>query len=553
MRREEQVLLRLGTGISEEAPVQLFGNKAAMLAHLGALGLPIPPGFSLSSRVCQAYFRRGRKLPEYLPDRLEEGLAGLERSAGHRLGDARNPLLVSVRSGSSVSMPGMMSTLLNVGLNQETVEGLILRTGEPRFAWDAYRRLLEGFSEVLGLDAASFQRAREEAMASCGATDQRDLDHRALRRLASSYETAVREGWGHPFPPRGRDQLDLALKCVLDSWMCPRAKSFRATHGLHRLAGTAVTVQEMVFGNLGVDSGAGVMFTRNPWTGEDRPLVDFQRGMQGEDVVSRSRASGRDELSARLPQVYTELTDAGRKVEASLRDMQDIEFTVQEGSLFLLQTRRGLREPLASLRIALDLHREGIIDRPEAAARLQGLRLERISVQEVDPNAVPAFRGEPASAGVVTGKIALSVDVRAPGALVLVVADLLADDLAALGNTVGVIMPRGSRTSHAVVVAREMGKTVIVNCPGLEIDAQRRLIRVAGHEYPEGTELTLDGASGLVYEGKVQSDSHAPVDLLRSAQRILGNSSTKRPPSVRSTMVGAQPTRPKSRTPGLLA
>ena len=519
---ERILLFRRGRGA--DVPASRFGNKAANLARMAALDLPVPPGFALGVDLCREYYRRGRRLPDDLPALLDEGIAFLETATGLEFGGRRNPLLVSVRSGSAVSMPGMMTTVLNVGLNRETLQGLILRRGNPRFAWDSYRRLLENFSEVAGLDPGLFHGAVRSEMASAGAQDQTELDFRALRSLSERYERLLRQHTGTAFPSDVRAQLTAAARTVLESWMSQRARAFRLTNGLDDAGGTAVTVQAMVYGNLGPDSGAGVMFTRNPWTGDDRPVIDFKRGVQGEDVVSQSRTSRRNDLASLFPDAHRELVDAGHRLEGAFRDMQDVEFTLEGRKLYLLQTRAGAREPLAAVRIALDLVHAGLIERSEAARRLEQIDLEAIEVTEVADPAEPIATGEPASLGVATGSLAFSrakaIDMAPHGPVILVREDLVADDLKALQLSAGAVLPHGSRTSHAIVIARQMGKVVVVHCPSIVIDEEARRFRVAQREFLEGDTVTLDGATGRIYSGAVRFATHPPTDLIEAARGL---------------------------------
>jgi pyruvate, orthophosphate dikinase len=525
MSIESERLVLFGPGLETEAPAEQFGNKASLLARMSAMGLPVPPGFALGVAVCRDYFANGRGMPPYVPELLQRGLRHLESTTGLKFGSARRPLLVSVRSGSPVSMPGMMTTVLNVGINRETLPGLILRRGNPRFAWDSYRRLLENFGEVMGVDPTSLDEALRATMSTVGAHDQAEMDFRALRDLATAYERTLRHVSGDPFPNDPREQLLLATRAVLDSWMSPRAQEFRARNHLGEGGGTAVTIQAMVFGNLGHDSGAGVMFTRNPWNGEPRPLIDFKLAVQGEDVVSRSRRTGSDVLEQAFPPVYRELLEAGQRLEYAFRDMQDVEFTVEEKRLYLLQTRDGAREPLAALRIALDLFDERLIDRREARARIGRLDLDRIRVHEADPALVPLAEGEPASIGVATGMVAFSpaeaLELSRQGPVILVKDDLVPDDVAVLGSAVGAVMPQGSRTSHAIVVARQMGKAVVVGCPSIEIDAPLHRFRAGSHEVRSGDSISINGATGRIYLGRVEFTSRVPEELLAKARALI--------------------------------
>ena len=361
-------------------------------------------------------------------------------------------------------------------------------------------------------------------MSSVEARDQSEIDFRALRDLATAYERILRRVSGKPFPQETPEQLLLATQAVLESWMSPRARQFRERNHLEHVGGTAVTIQAMVFGNLGRDSGAGVMFTRNPWNGEHRPLIDFKLAVQGEGVVSRSRRTGRDDLERVFPDLLRELTTIGGRLEAEFGDMQDVEFTVEERRLFLLQTRGGAREPLAALRIALDLADEGRIGRDEARFRIAALDLDRIVVHEMPTHRDPLAQGEPASLGVATGTVAFSpaeaVEASHHGPVILVKDDLVPDDLAALESAAGAVMPRGSRTSHAIVVARQMGKAVVVNCPLVEVDPVARRFRVGETEVHAGDTISIDGATGRIYTGRVEFRTRRPDELLERARSL---------------------------------
>jgi pyruvate, orthophosphate dikinase len=521
---ETERILLFAQGQGADVPAARFGNKAANLARMASLGLPVPPGFALGVELCREYYRRGRRLPEDLSALLEEGIAFLQRMTGLEFGSRRNPLLVSVRSGSAVSMPGMMTTVLNVGLNRDTVQGLILRRGNPRFAWDSYRRLLENFAEVVGAEPGALSAAVRTAMTSAGAQDQAELDFRSLRELAGAYERVLKQRTGQPFPADPRAQLTAASRAILESWTSRRARAFRLTNGLDDSAGTAITVQAMVYGNLGPDSGAGVMFSRNPWTGEDRPLIDFKRGVQGEDVVSQSRTSRRNHLATLFPDLHRELLAAGRRLEIAFGDMQDVEFTIEGRKLYLLQTRSGAREPLAALRIALDLLHEGVVDRDTALGRIGRLDLEAIATSEIVEATDPIAHGEAASLGVASGALAFSTEsvteMASRGPVILVREDLSTDDLRTLQIAAGALLPHGSRTSHAIVVARQMGKVVVVHCPEITIDAGGRRLVASGRELIEGDTVTIDGATGRVYAGTVRFVTRPPTELLDAVRGL---------------------------------
>ncbi|WP_374665542.1 PEP/pyruvate-binding domain-containing protein [Ramlibacter sp.] len=503
-----------GTNEGPPPPAQAIGGKAHNLARMAALGLPVPPAFVLGTDWCG----RGDTLT---PAEWAEPLRALESACGLRVGDARRPLLLSVRSGAPVSMPGMMETLLNIGLCDVTVPGLLRLTGDPRLVWDSYRRLVSGYGEVvLGVPAAAFE---ADLAAIAGGVAERALDFAQLRALTRRHQETLAHA-GTPFPQDPGEQLAGAIRAVFDSWQSARAVAYRRLRDLPDAMGTAVTVQRMVFGNAGGMSGAGVGFTRHPSTGEPVPWVDFLLHAQGEDVVSgRRTAHGHDELAVRAPAVWAALRDALGRLEHEFRDMQDFEFTVQAGKLYLLQTRNGKRTPLAHARITLDLLREGLLSREEARARTRELRAEDLQRHRVAASdgaqANLLARATSACTGVASGSIALDEaaakrahDAGRPAILVRETAETA--DIAALDHAAGLLTARGARTSHAAVVARQLGKVCLVGCPGLEIDMARQRVRLGGRELLADDVITLDGDEGGVYLGLVQSVVETEQDLL---------------------------------------
>ena len=512
-------IFKFGNRHKGEASREAFGNKAAGLSTMAALGVPVPPGFALNVSICEEYFKNDRQLPEDVPALLREGISFLE-SATHRFFGGRHPLLVSVRSGAPVSMPGSMETLLNVGLTRETVSGMVARTGNPRFAWDSYRRLVEGFGRsVFFQDPAPYRELLNRALDAQEVPDEVELDFCGLRELSAEYEKVFQDASGKTFPSDPYEQLELAVKAVLDSWMSPRAREYRRINRIKNKGGTAVTVQAMVFGNMGMNSGAGIAFTRNPWTGENAPVIDFKFGAQGEDVVSGSQAASYGiEMKTAIPGVFRELESIGKKLEAHFRDMQDLEFTVKTGRLYLLQNRSGKRSPLAALRIAVDLWKEGILTTLGAVKQLEEVDIDSVCVQEIRAEKAPLARGDSASGGVASGRIALGIErARAyaeEGPAILVRETPSPDDIPGIHAASGLLTSRGARTAHAAVVARQMGKVCIVNCRALKIKAEARRCIIGEKEFREGDIISLDGASGTVYEGKVEVNYEKPVELL---------------------------------------
>ncbi|OEU42850.1 hypothetical protein BGV40_07380 [Methanosarcina sp. Ant1] len=516
----EARMLEFGKGKGEYAPREAFGDKGSILIAMSSMGVPVPPGFVLNISVCEDYFKNSRHLPDDLPGLLRKGVSFLESATGKVFGGSP-PLMVSVRSGAAASMPGSMETLLNVGLSRGTVRPLIARTGNPSFAWDSYRRLIEGFGRIVfSQDPSLYRGLMNSAIEAAGVPEEKELDYMELRKLAGDYERLFFEERGRPFPEDAQEQLELAVRAVLDSWMGPRAREFREINNIKGVRGTAVTVQTMVFGNMGMNSGAGIYFTRSPWTGEKLPVVDFRFEAQGEDVVSGSRAGTPGiELKTALTVVYKELEGTGDKLEAHFRDMQDIEFTVEEGKLNILQSRNGKRSPMAALRIAVDLVKEGLISPEEALKKLEGVDLDSISVQKIRTNKLPLAKGDSASSGVAVGKIAFSSE-RAKSYAherteILVREIPSPDDLPGIHASAGLLTSRGARTAHAAVVARQMGKVCIVNCRELKIDPIGRKCSIGGKEFMEGDAISLEGISGEVYEGEVEVTFEKPVELLK--------------------------------------
>jgi pyruvate,orthophosphate dikinase len=511
-------MVTFGHGPQVEITSEDFGNKAAYLASIAKLGIPVPPGFSLNVSICEEYYRNGGRLPSDVPDLLRQGIAFIERATGLTFG-GRKPLLVSVRSGAPVTMPGVMDTILDVGLNRETLRRMMSLTGNPRFSWDCYRRFMENFGEVVfSHDAGQYRSLLNDAMKRKGVLEEVELESSSLKRLAGEYERIFLAG-GRKLPEDVYEQLELAVVAVLRSWMNPRAQAFRRMNLLGNVRGTAVTVQAMVYGNIGPRSGAGVAFTRNPWTGKNELLLDFKFGAQGEDVVSGAQSAvTQRELLETIPQVHQELLVASRKIESHFKDMQDIEFTVQEGKLYILQSRDGKRSPLAALRIAVELCREGIISPQEALQRLREVDIESISVQKVISHEAPLAAGISASSGVASGRIAFTGGVAerfsAGGPVILVKEMITPDDIPRIAVCAGILTARGARTSHAAVVARQMGKVCIVNCTDLEIDVSSHKCRLGGRELSEGDVITLDGDAGSVYPGKVEVLYEKPHALI---------------------------------------
>jgi pyruvate, orthophosphate dikinase len=484
------------------------GNKAWGLLRMVQAGLPIPPAFVLPTAWCQ---RTQAADQPALRKALAAGITYLQSAAGLGFGASRRPLLVSVRSGGAVSMPGMMETVLNIGLNAETVEALIRLTGNPRLAWDSYRRLVQSYAEVVAyLPTAPFDALVADALKSGEVDDERDLDHRDLRTLTLAMLDCYRTLTGDAFPADPQEQLAAAAAAVFRSWDATKAVSYRRLNGIDDKAGTAVTVQTMVFGNAGGQSGAGVAFTRNPAIGTNELYFDFQFNAQGEDVVSgRQHLGDKDRLRLVLPTVWTRLNEIRHDLETLFREAEDFEFTVQAGVLFLLQTRRAKRTDWAALAIAVDMVDEGLLTPAEALAHLDGIDLKAVVRTSFAPPVPRTLAvAEVASMGVASGVVALdSAAVKrvslAGTPAIFVRRETVTSDIEGMALAAGILTASGGRTSHAAVVARQLGKVCLVACPGLEINLESRLCTIGGTVLNEGDFLSLDGNTGAVHLGSL--------------------------------------------------
>ena len=477
-----------------------------------AIGIPVPAGFTVTTAACIAYMRAGRQIPDGLEQEVAEHMAHLEQTTGKRFGDSEDPLLVSVRSGAAVSMPGMMDTILNLGLNDEAVEGLARATENPRFAYDAYRRLIQMYGDVVaGVDAHRFEEAIAHLKGERGVAQDVDLTADDLRELVETFKRMYKQESGEDFPQDARDQLAAAIRAVFDSWDTPRAQVYRRASGIPDDLGTAVNVVQMVFGNKGEDSGTGVAFTRDPATGEAGPWGEFLANAQGEDVVAGIRTP--EPIAAMekvFPEAHGELVETMRRLEDHYREMQDIEFTIEEGRLYLLQTRSGKRTAQSALRIAVDMVEEGLISKDEAIGRIDPKQLDQLLHPMIDPKAdfEVAAKGLNASPGAATGKVVLDADAaedrgRRGEDIILVRWETTPDDIHGLLEARGVLTAQGGMTSHAAVVARGMGKPCVAGCEGLTIDLDKRRLKIGGHELAEGDVITIDGGTGDVIVGAV--------------------------------------------------
>jgi pyruvate, orthophosphate dikinase len=491
---------------------ELLGGKGIGLAEMTQLGIPVPAGFTITTDACRAYMENGRDVPEGLDGEVEQHLASLESRTQRGFGDAREPLLVSVRSGAAISMPGMMDTILNLGLNEETVEGLARGTDNARFAYDSYRRLVQMYGAVVaGVDGQRFEHALTDLKRERGVEHDVELSADDLRGLVATFEEIYRDATGEDFPQDPREQLRRAYRAVFDSWDSPRAQVYRRTYDIPDDLGTAVNVVQMVFGNRGDRSGTGVCFTRDPATGQKRLFGEFLANAQGEDVVAGIRTPEPIEsMRERLPEAFEQLLGTLDRLEAHYRDMQDVEFTVEEGDLYLLQTRTGKRTAAAALRIAVELVEERAITREEAVARIDPGQLDQLLHPMIDPKAEVevAARGLNASPGAASGAIVLDADTaeergRAGEDVILVRWETTPDDIHGLVQAAGVLTAHGGMTSHAAVVARGMGKPCVAGCEALSIDPAAGKIKLADHELAAGDVITIDGGKGTVMIGAV--------------------------------------------------
>ncbi|MBM3549294.1 MAG: pyruvate, phosphate dikinase [Alphaproteobacteria bacterium] len=502
----------------------LLGGKGANLAEMSNLGLPVPPGFTITTEVCTHYYANGENYPKELKAEVEAALAAIEKTVGAKFCDATNPLLVSVRSGARASMPGMMDTVLNLGLNDETVAGLAKLSGNPRFAYDSYRRFIAMYGDVvLGVEHHTFEDILGEAKDGKGVSLDTELDAEDLKKVVKAFRAKVQEVTGKPFPQDPKEQLWGAIGAVFQSWMNQRAIVYRRLHDIPASWGTAVNVQAMVFGNMGDDCATGVAFTRDPSTGDRRFYGEFLVNAQGEDVVAGIRTPQQLTIAGKqanlstlpameeaMPEVFRQLDTVRGQLEKHYRDMQDIEFTVQRGKLFMLQTRSGKRTAKAALKIAVDMVSEGLIDRKEAVGRINPGSLDQLLHPTLDPKAKKTVlaRGLPASPGAASGKVVFSADEAearaAKGERVLLTRiETSPEDIHGMHAAEGILTTRGGMTSHAAVVARGMGRPCVSGAGELRVDYAKKQLLVRGTTVKEGDILTIDGGTGEVFVGEV--------------------------------------------------
>jgi pyruvate,orthophosphate dikinase len=490
----------------------LLGGKGAGLAEMTRAGLPVPQGFIITTQACLDFYRAGRKYPSGLDAQVEQSMRELEQRAGKRFGDASDPLLVSVRSGARVSMPGMMDTILNLGLNDQTVEGLARLTNNERFVWDAYRRFIMMFGEVvLGIENERFDELIEQRKREIGVDSDPQVDAASWRALAEQFKAVVQTQSKQPFPQDVTEQLRLAIGAVFDSWNSRRAIDYRRFNKISDEWGTAVSVVEMVFGNMGDDSGTGVAFTRDTNTGENVLFGEYLTNAQGEDVVAGIRTPEKiADLERTQPEIYRQFREIARRLEQHYRDVQDIEFTVERGKLYMLQTRSAKRSAEAAVRIAIDMVKEGLIDQRTAVSRVPAESLDQLFHARIDPKArvEVAAKGLNASPGAASGQVVFTADDAVAWKeqgkdTILVRAETTPDDVHGMIAARGVLTAKGGATSHAAVVARGMGKPCVAGCEALEIDRRNKIARIGDLELHEGDWITIDGSTGNVILGKL--------------------------------------------------
>jgi len=489
----------------------LLGGKGANLCEMTNIGLPVPPGFTITTEACNEY-SDGNSFPEKIWEEVWPALAKLEAATDKQLGDKVNPLLVSVRSGAKFSMPGMMDTVLNLGLNDDTVEALAANTKNERFAWDCYRRFVQMFGDVvLEVEHYEFEHILEIAKDKQGVSDDSELSPESLKWMVKEYKKKIERKTGKPFPMDPREQLKLAVLAVFRSWNNDRAKFYRRINNIPDEIGTAVNVQSMVFGNMGIDSGTGVAFTRNPSTGESALYGEYLMNAQGEDVVAGIRTPNPIKtLEQENPEVYHQFVDIYKHLESHYRDMQDIEFTIERGKLYILQTRNGKRTASASIRVAVELFHEGLITKEEAIMRIEPDQLEHLLHRSMDTKAKIQVlaKGLPASPGAASGRIVFSAEEaerlgNVGEKVILVRTETTPDDIRGILASQGILTSRGGMTSHAAVVSRHMGKPAVCGCDALKIDYAKGLVGIDGVEYLQGTILSIDGSTGRVIKGEV--------------------------------------------------
>jgi pyruvate, orthophosphate dikinase len=492
---------------------KLLGGKGANLSEMTNIGLPVPCGFTITTEVCNLFYELGKRYPEGLDSQIKKNLKKMEEKMSMGFGDKDNPLLVSVRSGAAISMPGMMDTVLNLGLNDKTIKGLIKKTGNERFCWDSYRRFIQMFGDVvMGVEHDKFEEALQARKDKKGVKFDTELDAEDLKGLVEDYKKIIKKARGKSFPQDPLEQLKMSTNAVFGSWNNKRAISYRNLHDIPHDIGTAVNVQAMVFGNMGNNSGTGVAFTRDPATGVDEFYGEYLLNAQGEDVVAGIRTPKHiSKLKEEMPEIYRQLIDIRKKLEEHYRDMQDIEFTIQEGKLYMLQTRTGKRTAAAALKIAVDMVNKGHIDKKTAVKRVEPQMLDQLLHKQLDNKAKEKAellaKGLPASPGAALGRVVFDADTAVEeardGSVVLVRTETSPEDIQGMAVAQGILTARGGMTSHAAVVARGMGKCCVAGAEGIKVYESKQYFVADGKKIKKGDWITLDGSTGEVFKGKI--------------------------------------------------
>ncbi len=508
----------------------LLGGKGAGLAEMTGLGLPVPQGFTITTEACTRYYEDGRRIDDEIMEQIREGIDKMEAITGKKFGDRENPLLVSVRSGARASMPGMMDTILNLGLNEDVVNVLAEKSGNPRWAWDCYRRFIQMFSDVvMEVGKKYFEQLIDKMKSEKGVTLDVELDANDLKNLANQFKAEYKAKLGKDFPDDPKEQLIEAIKAVFRSWDNPRANVYRRDNDIPYSWGTAVNVQMMAFGNMGETSGTGVAFTRDPATGEKHLMGEFLLNAQGEDVVAGVRTPNKiDQLKDMMPEVYDQFTQICQTLENHYKDMQDMEFTIEDKHLYMLQTRNGKRTAKAALKIACDLVDEGMIDEKQAVLMIDPRNLDTLLHPQFDPaylaKAYPIARGLPASPGAACGQIVFTADDakawKAKGKkVVLVRLETSPEDIEGMKSSQGIITVRGGMTSHAAVVARGMGACCVSGVSAIDMDEENKCFTIAGKTFHEGDWISADGSTGNIYDGVI---STVEAKIAGEFGRIMG-------------------------------
>lgn len=508
----------------------ILGGKGANLAEMASIGLPVPPGFTVSTEVCNLFLKKGERIPEDVEKQIYENLNKLEDQTGLKFGDENNPLLVSVRSGAKFSMPGMMDTILNLGLNDKTVKGLARKSGSRRFAFDCYRRLIQMFSDVvLGIPKKKFEEVLKKKKEELKVKLDFELDEKALEEIIDEYKKVVKQESGRDFPQDVKEQLFMSMTAVFKSWNNPRAITYRRLNHIPHDLGTAVNVQLMVFGNFGETSATGVGFTRNPATGEKELYGEYLVNAQGEDVVAGIRTpEPLSSLKEQMPEVYRELKEITDRLENHYKDIQDFEFTIQEGKLYMLQTRSGKRTGIAAVRIAVDLVNEGLISENEALKLVEPDALNQLLHPVFDPDEMSRHEklaeGLAASPGAASGQVVFTADEAVDWKdrekrVILVREETSPDDIHGMSAAQGILTATGGMTSHAAVVGRQMGKPAVVGCGALQLNSEQKLFKVGQHTIKEGDWISMDGTTGEVLLGEIKTQPSEIIQVIRGEMK----------------------------------